>query len=132
MKQDKKDFLMLATLPARLSITETAWLLGFSEHDISALVSSGLLKPLGRPPPSGSKFFSTAEVQGLREDTRWLAKASDTIVSRWKSKNASRVKLRPEVTNSATSRMNHPRSLEAASRSAQPEPYPVNAPIDND
>ncbi|MBI3408702.1 MAG: hypothetical protein HY040_10135 [Planctomycetes bacterium] len=91
MNQEKKDFLTLATPPARLGIIETAWFLGFTEHDISVLVSVGLLKPLGRPPPSGSKYFATAELQTLRTDTRWLAKASDAIVNYWKKKNSGRV-----------------------------------------
>ena len=47
MNQAKKDFLSLANPPARLGIEETAWLLGFNEHDIAVLVSAGLLKPLG-------------------------------------------------------------------------------------
>ncbi len=90
MQQEKKDFLNLAIPPARLNITETAWFLGFTEHDISVLISVGLLKPLGHPPPSGSKYFATTELQSLRNDTRWLAKASDAIVHHWKRKNASR------------------------------------------
>jgi hypothetical protein len=49
----------LAILPARLSITKTAWLLGFTEHDISVLISMALLKPPGHPPLSGSKSFAT-------------------------------------------------------------------------
>jgi len=51
MQQEKKDFLTLALPPARLTITETAWFLGFAENDISVLISAGLLKPLGHPPP---------------------------------------------------------------------------------
>lgn len=90
MNQAKKEFLSLVTPPARLGINETAWLLGFSEHDIPVLVSSGLLKPLGRPPTTGSKFFATVELQTLRSDTRWLAKASDAIVNYWRSKNSGR------------------------------------------
>ena len=90
MNQAKKDFLSLVTPPARLGINETAWLLGFSEHDIPVLVSAGLLKPLGRPPSTGSKFFATVELQTLRNDTRWLAKASDAIVNYWRSKNSGR------------------------------------------
>lgn len=90
MKQEKKDFLLLPTPPARLGITETAWFLGFTEHDISVLVSSGLLRPLGHPPATGSKYFATADLQALRADTRWLAKASDAIVSYWKKKNSGR------------------------------------------
>ena len=90
MHQEKKDFLTLAIPPARLNITETAWFLGFTEHDISVLISVGLLKPLGHPPASGSKYFATTELQSLRTDTRWLAKASDAIVNHWKKKNNGR------------------------------------------
>jgi len=92
MMQDKKEFLSLLTPPARLGMTETAWFLGFNEHDIPVLVSAGLLKPLGRPPATGSKFFATVHLQSLRTDTRWLAKASDAIVNYWRDKNASRRK----------------------------------------
>jgi hypothetical protein len=90
VNQAQQDFLTLVTLPARLTIVETAWLLGFSEHDISVLLSAGLLRPLGRPPTTGSKFFATVELQNLRNDRRWLAKASDAIVNHWKKKNAGR------------------------------------------
>ena len=95
MKQEKKDFLALAVQPARLSVSETAWFLGFTDSDISVLISVGLLKPLGRPPTSGSKYFATAELQSLRNDTRWLAKASDAIVNHWKTKNAGRKSQEP-------------------------------------
>ena len=90
MNQAKKDFLCLVTPPARLGINETAWLMGFNEHDIPVLVSAGLLKPLGRPASSGSKYFATVELQSLRNDTRWLAKASDAIVNHWRTKNSGR------------------------------------------
>jgi len=42
MKADKGEFLRLLNLPARLTITEAAWFLGFTETDISALISAGL------------------------------------------------------------------------------------------
>jgi hypothetical protein len=90
MNQERKDFLNLTNLPGRLSLAEAAWILGFCEHDISVLISSGLLKPLGHPPQSGSKYFASAELLGLRNDMRWLAKASDATVNYWKRKNASR------------------------------------------
>ena len=93
MNQAKKDFLSLVTPPARLGINETAWLMGFSEHDIPVLVSAGLLKPLGRPPATGSKYFATVELQALRTDTRWLGKASDIIVKFWRTKNGGRRSL---------------------------------------
>ena len=90
MNQEKKDFLSLRTLPARLGINEAAWLLGFGEHDIPVLVSSGLLKPLGKPTATGSKFFAAVDLQNFRNDPRWLAKASDAVVHHWRAKNASR------------------------------------------
>jgi hypothetical protein len=96
MNQAKKDFLCLVTPPARLGINEAAWLMGFSEHDIPVLVSVGLLKPLGRPASTGSKFFATVELQTLRNDTRWLTKASDAIVNYWRSKNSGRKNHRVE------------------------------------
>jgi hypothetical protein len=54
------------------------------------LVSAGLLQPLGRPASSGSKFFAMVDLQNLRNDVRWLAKASDAIVHYWRDKNAGR------------------------------------------
>jgi hypothetical protein len=88
MNQARKEFLSLVTPPARVGIDETSWLLGFNEHDIPVLVSAGLLKPLGRPTATGSKYFATVELQALRTDARWLAKASDAIVNHWRSKNS--------------------------------------------
>ena len=90
MNQHRKDFLSLRNLPARLGIAETAWYLGFSENDIPVLISAGLLKPLGRPTQTGSKYFAAVELQELRNDSRWLAKASDAIVNHWRAKNAVR------------------------------------------
>jgi hypothetical protein len=90
MNQERKDLLSLRHLPARLGIQEAAWYLGFGENDIPVLVSSGLLKPLGKPTATGSKYFATVDLQNLRDDSRWLAKASDAIVNHWRSKNASR------------------------------------------
>jgi hypothetical protein len=90
MNQERKDLLSLRHLPARLGIQETAWYLGFGENDIPVLVSAGLLKPLGKPTATGSKYFAAGELQNLHNDTRWLGKASDAIVNHWRSKNASR------------------------------------------
>ena len=95
MNPDKREFLSLTILPARLSITEAAWFLGFTEHDISRLVSERMLKPLGHPPLSGSKYFATKDLELLRSDSGWLVKASDATVKYWKKKNAGRVKHQP-------------------------------------
>ena len=90
MNQAKKEFLSVINLPARLSVEETSWLLVFNEHDIPVLVAAGLLKPLGRPAATGSKYFATVELQALRNDSRWLAKVSDAIVNHWRNRNSSR------------------------------------------
>jgi hypothetical protein len=88
MNQHKEQFLNLKTVPGRLNVEETAWYLGFSPHEIPILSAAGLLKPLGHPAVSGTKFFATAAIDDLRRDPKWLARASDAIVEYWKGKNA--------------------------------------------
>lgn len=78
----------MRTPPARMLVEEAAWYLGFTAHDIPVLVSAGLLKPLGHPPMSGTKYFAMATLRELREDVKWLAKASDAIVHHWRVRNA--------------------------------------------
>lgn len=90
MSPEQRAFLSLLILPARLNISQAAWLLGFTEQDVSTLIALKLLKPLGRPPPSGSKYFALSELQVLRSDPPWLAKASDAIVGFWRRKNSKR------------------------------------------
>jgi hypothetical protein len=86
---ERKEFLSLfRTPPARVVAEEAAWLLGFAPHDIPVLVSAGLLKPLGHPPASGTKFFATATLLKLRDDPKWLSRASDAIVKHWQVRNA--------------------------------------------
>ena len=97
MSPEKREFLSLTTQPARLNLAEAAWFLGFTEQDVSSLISVKLLKPLGHPPPSGSKYFALTDLQALRADTTWLAKASDAIVKHWRKKNAGRVATRPSM-----------------------------------
>jgi len=87
MNSQQEQFLNLRTYPARLKVEEAAWYLGFSIHEIPILMAEGLLKPLGRPPTTGVKYFSTATLTELRRDEKWLARASDCIVQYWKVRN---------------------------------------------
>ena len=87
MSPEQREFMSLLMPPARLSPEQTAWYLGFQVHDISTLVAAGLLKPLGKPVPNGVKYFATAELLRLRDDTKWLARASDAIAAHWRRKN---------------------------------------------
>jgi hypothetical protein len=75
MKQEQQEFMTLRIVPARLTVQEAAWFLGFSEHEIPVLMADGLLKPLGRPPRNGLKYFASAELEERRRDVKWLAKA---------------------------------------------------------
>jgi hypothetical protein len=93
MNPERKEFLSVLRMPpARVLAEEAAWYLGFMPHDIPVLVSAGLLKPLGHPPASGTKFFATAILLKLRDDVSWLARASDAIVRHWQVKNARKSK----------------------------------------
>ena len=87
MNSQHEQFLNLRTLPARLKVEEAGWYLGFSAHEIPILMSEGLLKPLGRPPATGVKYFSAAVLEELCRDEKWLARASDCIVQYWKGRN---------------------------------------------
>lgn len=90
MNSQQEQFLNLKTLPARLKAEEAAWYLGFSQHEIPVLVAEGLLKPLGRPPETGVKYFATVALDELRRDPKWLARASDAIVNYWRTRNGNK------------------------------------------
>jgi hypothetical protein len=92
VNSERKDFLSLIRPPARLMAEEVAWELGFAPHDIPVLVNAGLLKPLGKPAASGTKYFATTALLKLREDINWLARASDAIVRHWQTKNVQKSK----------------------------------------
>jgi hypothetical protein len=94
MNTERKEFLSALRLPpARVVAEEAAWLLGFAPHDIPVLVNAGLLKPLGHPPASGTKYFATAMLLKLRDDLNWLSRASDAIVRHWQDKNVRKPKI---------------------------------------
>lgn len=87
MHHEQREFLTLRIAPARLTVQEAAWFLGFSSNEMSVLMADGLLKPLGHAPRNGQKYFATAELEDLRRDSKWLAKASDAIVAYWRRRN---------------------------------------------
>lgn len=87
MQTDKERFLNLKVLPARLNGEEAGWLLGFAVHDVPVLVANGLLKPLGHPSENCVKFFALSALEPLRNDLKWLSRATDTILEYWRAKN---------------------------------------------
>ena len=85
MKDDQNQFLtLLGQLPARLTTEQAAWMLNCGPHDIPVLVAARLLKPLGNPARNGLKYFASVELEEWRCDIKWLARASDAIVTHWK------------------------------------------------
>ena len=87
MNSQHEQFLNLKTMPARIRVEEVAWYLGFATHEITILMAEGLLKPLGRPPTTGVKYFSAVSLEELRRDQKWLARASDCVVQYWRGRN---------------------------------------------
>lgn len=75
-------------LPARLDASQAGELLGFLPHEISVLLSAGLLRPLGKPAQNGHKFFSSKELLELHDDKEWLDKATRAIAKHWKLRNS--------------------------------------------
>jgi hypothetical protein len=85
---ERERFLDRKSHPARLTMEETAWALGFSAHEIPVLIAKGLMKPLGHPAPNTMKWFAADTVEELRHDVKWLNRATDTMMEYWRDKNA--------------------------------------------
>jgi hypothetical protein len=91
MRDEQYKFLsLLGQLPLRLTAEQAAWVLNCQPHDIPALVSLRLLKPLGNPPANGIKFFATADILESAKDRSWLGKMTNTVNQHWQRKNAQR------------------------------------------
>jgi hypothetical protein len=80
-------FLAIIGPPARLTVEQTAAKLNCHVHDVRILVAAKLLKPLGNPPQSGVKYFSTTEIMRLSSDPVWLAKATNALYRHWHLRN---------------------------------------------
>jgi hypothetical protein len=89
MKDDQHRFLLLlGQLPARLTAEQAGWVLNCQPHDIPALVTARLLKPLGNPSQNSTKYFAAADVLELTKDRAWLVKVTNTICQHWQKQNA--------------------------------------------
>jgi hypothetical protein len=94
MNPERKEFLNLLSPPGRVNANEAAWKLGFEPDHIPILVSAGLLKPIGNPPPGAMKFFLTAVIELNKNDAKWMTKASEAVRLKWKEKNERAAKNR--------------------------------------
>jgi hypothetical protein len=84
---EKWRLLNCQRLPGRLSVEETAVLLGVNIHDIPNLIAAGCLRPLGQPAANAPKKFAAVDIENLRVDRQWLAKATVAITRAWAKKN---------------------------------------------
>lgn len=80
MNPERQQFLsLIRQSPARLTHDEAAWFLGFHPHEITILVSRRILRPIGDPTPKCPKYFAAIELERLRADMGWLARASRAV-----------------------------------------------------
>jgi hypothetical protein len=93
---DRIQFLNLSRLPGRLTVQESAWLLGFKAHDIPVLVRHRLLQPLGAPAKNGEKHFPAAQLERLSKDFGWMDLATATLSDYWKWRNEGKTSQRPQ------------------------------------
>jgi hypothetical protein len=92
INNEKLTVLNSTRLPARLTVSQTAAVLGFEDHNIPVLVKARLLTPLGKPAPNATKYFAAVSVTGLAQDPAWLAKATNALYSHWLDENSRRPK----------------------------------------
>ena len=57
---------------------------------LPTLGSSCLLKPLGNPPLSGVRFFSTADMLEVSRGRAWLVKMTSAVSQHWQRQNVRR------------------------------------------
>lgn len=74
------ELLNLRRLPARLNAEEAAILLGFKVHDLPLLVRASLLRPLASGPRNCVKYFSSAVLERLARDEKWLDRATKAVL----------------------------------------------------
>jgi len=90
----KTEFLSWKLVPARLDASQAAWFLGFDPHEVPLLIGAGLLEPLGHPARNSTKYFATENLDKLRRDEKWLARAGDAISAYWRKRNARKPQAR--------------------------------------
>jgi hypothetical protein len=73
-------------LPARVDVTGTSKLLGFTGSDVQILMVVGKLTQLGDPAPNASKWFCAVEMIRLATDQDWPHKATKEIAKFWRHK----------------------------------------------
>jgi hypothetical protein len=87
MNSEQVAFLSLLHLPGRFTVQQTAWYLGFPAREIPSLARAKLLKPAGKPGPKATKVYSYPLLRRLRDNDRWMEKASSLVYRATEHKN---------------------------------------------
>jgi hypothetical protein len=74
-------------LPARLTVEQVAEELQCTIEGVYVLTKMRQLRPLGNPPPNGTKYYAREYILRLAKDEAWLARASDALVKYKWAKN---------------------------------------------
>jgi hypothetical protein len=69
--------------------------LGFSRADILELEKAGKLEPLGKPANNSDRYYAAEQIDALRNDTDWLAQATDAMRRHWRQRNRDKVASDP-------------------------------------
>lgn len=93
---EREAFLTLPRWPGRLSAQEAGWALGFSRADILELEKAGQLESLGKPANNSDRYYAADQIDALRNDAEWLAKATDAMRRHWRQRNRDKAELGPE------------------------------------
>ena len=108
MNQEIEKFLNLKNPPGRLTKEQAAWFLGFTPDEITILMASGVLKPLGHPASNGQKYFLAAALEDLRRDEMksGTAKRRSRLWNTGVTKTAGKVRARRQTSvNRAKARL---------------------------
>lgn len=74
-------------LPARYTVAQVAQRLQCTSEGVYVLTRLKLLKPLGKPPPNGTKYYASGYIERLCQDENWLGKMSAALVNYKWAKN---------------------------------------------
>ncbi len=77
-------------IPARINATMVAALLGMKPEDLSIPAVKKLVPPLNDIGPGIVRYWSTAEVLAIGEDSRKLRQITQVIYQYWKARSAAK------------------------------------------
>jgi hypothetical protein len=89
-ESDKFAFLNLRLKPGKVDYRRAGYILECEPVAIRALVSLGLLKPLGNNSGTEHKYFLTKTIVQYANDEKWMERAAKAIQNHWSGKNSRR------------------------------------------